>query len=229
MQEVYKRWADEMDQYALIRPKPLRGNSTVMRMFIPEPSDEPIEASQLASALHHRLLLHHQSTRIQEDQSSLFHPNQVTELTLRIMAPRPNILTVIAENCPNLRVLTVYDGVDFQPSHHLEVPCRFASDWAAGLAGLHTIECFTYVWTLDNPHDGAIEAPGRTRLATRCASSLSLPFYHLNSSSIDGTKTPKDALFQFSVQTLQASKRSPSLSFAHSLPIKATVGKRCER
>ena len=200
-----------------------------MRMFIPEPSDEPIEASQLASALHHRLLLYHQSTRVQGDQTCLFHPNQVTELTLRIMAPGPNILTVVAKNCPNLRILTVYDGVDFQPGHHLEVPCRFASDWATGLAGLHTIESFTYVWTLDNPHDGAIEAPGRTRMATRCVSSLCQHLYHFNSPSIDGTKTLKDALFQSLVQILQASKRSPSLSFARSLPIKVTVGKRCER
>lgn len=200
-----------------------------MRMFIPEPSDEPIEASQLASALHHRRLLHDQSTQIQGDQSSLFDPNQVTELTLRIIIPRPNIFTVIANNCPNLRILTVHDGVDFQPSHRLEVPCRFAPEWATGLAGLHAIEKFTYAWTLDSPHDGAMEAPGRTRLATRCASSLRAPRYHLSASSIDGTKTPRDTLFQFSLQPLQAFKRSPSLSFAHSSPIKVTVDERCER
>lgn len=200
-----------------------------MRMSIPELLDEPIEASQLALAFHHRLLLHHQSTRIQEDQNSLLDPIQVTDLTLRIMALNHDIFTVIADNCPNLRILTVYDGVDFQPSHPLEVPCRFAPEWATGLAGLHTIEKFTYVWTLDNPDDGAIEAPGRTRLTTRCVSSPHLSLYHLNPSSIDGTKAPKDTLFQLSLQPLQAFKRSPSLSFAHSFPIKATVGARCEK
>jgi hypothetical protein len=195
-------------QYALLRPEPLRSNSTAMRMSIPEPLDEPIPASQLALAFHHhRLLLYHQSTRIQGDQNSLFDSNQVTDLTLRIMDPGPDIFTVIADNCPNLRILTVYDGVDFQPSHHLEVPCRFASDWATGLAGLHTIEKLTYVWTLDSPHDGAIEAPGRTRLTTRCVSSRRLPLYCLNATSPGGMKTPNDTPFQFSLQPLQAFKR----------------------
>jgi len=167
-------------QYALLRPDLLRSNSTAMRMSIPEPLDEPIEASELMLAFHHRLLLYHQSTRNQEDQNSLFDPNKVTDLTLRIMAPGPDIFTVVAKNCPNLRVLTVYDGVDFQPGNPVEVPYRFAKEWATGLAGLHTIEKLTYVWTLDSPRDGAIEAPGRTRLTTRCVFSPRLCLYHLN-------------------------------------------------
>jgi hypothetical protein len=71
-----------------------------------------------------------------EIQNPLLHPNQVTDLTLRIVDPTPDIFTVIAANCPNLQILTVYDGVDFRPSHPLEVPCRLAPDWATGLPGL---------------------------------------------------------------------------------------------
>lgn len=191
-------------------------------MSIPETLDAPIEASKLRVAFQHRVLLHH-------GDQNLFHPNHVTDLTLRIMDPTTNIFTVIAAYCPDLRLLTVYDGVDFQPAHPLEVHCRFAPDWATGLPGLHTIEKFTYVWTLDNPHDGAIEDPGRTRQTTRCASPLRLPLYYLNASFIDGMKALKDTLFQFSLQPLQAFKRLSSLSSAHSMPIKATVGARREK
>jgi len=140
-----------------------------MHMSIPELSDDPIEASQLESAFHHRILLHHQSTQTQGTQNLFLHPEQVTDLTLRIINPTPDIFTDIADNCPNLRTITIYDGVDFQPSHPLEVPCRFAPDWATSLHRLCTIEKLTYVWTLDTPHDHAIEDPGRTRPTTRCA------------------------------------------------------------
>lgn len=140
-----------------------------MHMSIPELLDAPIEASQLASAFHHRDLLYHQSTQAQGDQKPLFPPNQVTDLTLRIVNPTRDIFTDIATNCPNLRTLAIYDGVDFQPSQPLEVPCRFAPYWATGLRGLRTIEKLTYTWTLDTPHDHAIEDPGRTRPTTRCA------------------------------------------------------------
>lgn len=146
-----------------------------MHMSIPELLDVPIEASQLASAFHHRGLLYHQSTQTQGDQKPFILPNQVTDLTLRIVNPTLDIFTVIAAHCPDLRTVTIHDGVDFQPSHPLEVPCRFAPHWATGLLGLRTIEKLTYTWTLDAPHDCAIEDPGRTRPTTRCAS-LSLPF-----------------------------------------------------
>lgn len=218
-------------QHALSPPKLLQSISTAMHMAIPEPLDEPIEASQLALAFHHRILLRCQSVQTRGDQGPLLHPNQVTDLTLRIVNPTSDIFTVIAVNCPNLRTLTVYDGVDFQPSHPLEVPCRFAPDWATGLPGLCTIEKFTYIWTLDTPHDHAIEDPGRTRPTTRCASSPRLPPYQPHAFSIDGTKAPNDMLFQFSLQHLLAFKRLSSLSFAHSILIQTTVlvGARRER
>lgn len=141
-----------------------------MHMSIPELLDAPIEASELASAFHHRGLLYHQSTQTQGGQKPLIHPKQVTDLTLRIMNPTADIITVIANNCPDLRTLTIYDGVDFEPTNPLEVPCRFAPAWAEDLPRLHTIEKLTYTWTLDTPHDRDMEDPGRTRPTTRCAS-----------------------------------------------------------
>jgi hypothetical protein len=193
-----------------------------MRMVIPEPLEGPIEASQLALELHHRILLHYQSIQTQGDQKPLPHPNQVTDLTLRIVNPTPNILTVIAANCPNLRILTVHDGVDFQPSHPLEVPCRLAADWAVGLPGLHTIEKLTYIWLLDTPHDCAVEELGRTRPTTKSAP-LSVHYHHIDTFSADGTKRPNDTLFQFLMQLPRAFKRLPSLSLAHSITISTTA------
>jgi hypothetical protein len=207
---IYRRWVDELvpcEQYACSLLSTLRGNSTAMHMTIPEPLDEPIEASQLTSAFHHRMLLHHQSTQTQGDQKPLLHPNEVTDLVLRIVNPTPDIFTAIAANCPNLQVLTIYDGVDFQPSHPLEVPCRFAPDWATGLPGLHSIEKLIYLWTLDTPHDSATEEPRRTRPTTRYDPFFAWLYFHPNVSSADGTKKPNDTLFQFSVRLLQAFKR----------------------
>lgn len=149
-----------------------------MHMSIPELWDEPIDASKLVLAFRHRDLLYHQSTQTQGGQKPLIHPKQVTDLTLRIIAPTANVIKVIADNCPDLRTLTIYDGVDFEPRNRLEVPCRFAPDWAKHLPHLHAIEKLTYTWTLDTPHDCDVEDPGGsrgTRGTTRCASPC-LPF-----------------------------------------------------